>query len=272
MNFASRLRRELAVRAQHYAMENSIPHCVGNSDSPILCFSPDEDGARHGNFMTKSYVAILSNSEWRRRLEKVHTLGKRSFPRTERGRWRELDACTSSDALLMNIFCHPRLATDGRVFRMLGVEPTRSMSFGFKARVPLLSQKFDRTEIDLRLGNVLLEAKLTESNFQRSDKKALFQYRDFLEIFDACQLPQTRDHFLSYQIIRNVLAAYALQCSLCVVVDARRPDLIDAWFEVVRCVKLLKLRTDLKIATWQEIAEISPPTLQRFLKSKYGIN
>ena len=122
----------------------------------------------------------------------------------------ELDACTSSDALLMNIFCHPGVARDGKVSALLGVEAGTPPDFGYKARVPLANGKFDRTEVDVRLGNLLIEAKLTESNFQSAEKEVLMAYRDFSEVFDRKQLSQTDDRYLSYQLLRNVLAAYAL--------------------------------------------------------------
>jgi len=143
--------------------------------------------------------------------------------------------------------------------------------FGYKARVPLANGRFDRTEIDLRLGNLLLEAKLTENDFQTAEKNVLFAYRDFLEVFDCRQLPQTERRYLSYQLLRNVLAAYALQCSFCVLVDARRPDLVDDWYAVMRCVKPIALRTELRISTWQEVTEAAPRTLRAFLSKKYGI-
>jgi len=183
----------------------------------------------------------------------------------------ELDTCTSSDALLMNIFCHPCPPGDGKVAALLGVESGTTPCFGYKARVPLASGKFDRTEVDLRLGDLLIEAKLTESNFQSAEKLTVMAYRDFLEVFDRKQLPQTDDHYLSYQLLRNVLAAYALQCSFCVLVDARRPDLASAWYAVMKCVKPVQLRTNLRISTWQEVATVTPPKVRTFLAAKYGI-
>lgn len=201
---------------------------------------------------------------------KVHTLGRRSFPATDRGRWMELDTCTSSDALLMNIFCHPSVSRRGALNNLTASDRV-PLRFGYRARVPLLSGGLDRTEIDLKAGNTLMEAKLTESDFQACPKRTLDAYRDFHAVFDFRRLPQTADRFLSYQLIRNVLAAYSLNCSFRVVVDARRPDLIDAWYEVVSCVDPFELRTELKISTWQEIARMLPATMQKFLGDKYGI-
>jgi hypothetical protein len=272
MNLASALRRDLAFRAQKHAQTEAVPHCLSYGEAPIVCFSPYEQDSRHGNFLRQSYNAILANPEWQRRLAKVHAQGKHSLPQTERGRWMELDSCTSSDALLMNIFCHPGLLRDGKVAAFLGAEPGASPCFGYKARVPLSNGRFDRTEVDLQFGGLLIEAKLTESDFQTARKNVLFAYRDFSTVFDLQQLPQTADHFLSYQLLRNVLAAYAQQCAFCVLVDARRPDLTDTWYKVMKCVQPVELRTNLRISTWQELAHIAPPTVRNFLAAKYGIN
>ncbi len=270
MNHAAALRLDLAERARKYAEAEGLPHSFSYGQPPIVCFAPYDHGARHGNFLQGSHKAIRANPAWRERLKKIHT-GQRSLPSSERGRWMELDSCTSSDALLMNIFCHPSLSKS-KVAALLGIEPGLTPCFGYKARVPLASGKFDRTEVDLRLGDLLIEAKLTESNFQRAEKVLLTAYRDFSEVFDRKQLPQTDDHYLSYQLLRNVLAAHALQSSFCVLIDARRPDHAGAWYAVMKCVKPVALRTKLRISTWQEVAEAAPPKLRTFLAAKYGIS
>jgi hypothetical protein len=154
---------------------------------------------------------------------------------------------------------------------LLDAELGATPLFGYRARVPLANGRFDRTEVDMRVGDLLIEAKLTESDFQRTKKKTLLAYRDFSQVFDCRQLPQTRDRYLSSQLLRNVLAAHALQCSFCVLIDARRTDLVDAWYEVARCVKPADLRTKLRISTWQEITQIAPTMLRRFLATKYGL-
>jgi len=251
MSFAAFLRRDLVERARRYALAKTLPHCLSYGEAPVVCFEPYQDNLRHGNFLPGSYKAICANPAWRKRLAKVHTLARRSLPAaaTDHGRWRELDTCTSSDALLMNIFCHPGVLRDTRVCALLGVEPGLSPCFGYRARVPLGNGRFDGTKVDLRCGNLLIEAKLTESDFQRAPKEVLLAYRDFAQVFDLAQLAQSDDHYLSYQLLRNVLAAYALQCSFCLLVDARRPDLVDAWYAVTRCVKPVEFRTELRVST-----------------------
>jgi Restriction Endonuclease associating with ARP len=84
-------------------------------------------------------------------------------------------------------------------------------------------------------------------------------------------LPETISGYRSYQLIRSVLAAYAQNASFCVMHDARRPDLREAWFEVMAAVKSADLRVRLKVLTWQELAAVLPGDLQDFLDRKYGI-
>ncbi len=273
MSFASHLRQELSVQAERYARAEGLPYFLSYGTVPSVCFAPSEDESRHGNFLRASYKAIKARTGWQRRLTKVHTLGKRSLPLTDRGRWMELDSCTSSDALLMNVFCYPGIVDDPRFLALLGTrhfEPS-NLCFGYPAKVPLASGKVDRTEVDLQVGDLLIEAKLTESDFQNAPKKVLMNYRDFSEVFDFQELRQTEERFNSYQLLRNVLAAHALQCSFCVLIDERRPDLAEAWYAVMKSVKPTNLRTRLRILTWQEVAQLAPPKLKTFLSSKYGI-
>jgi len=177
----------------------------------------------------------------------------------------------SSDALLMNVFCYPRVLASSGLQRVLDLEPRAAPQFGFPARVPLKNGRGDRTEVDLRLDNLLIEAKLTEVSFQRALKARLHAYRDFEEVFDGERLPQSDGHLDSYQIIRNVLGAFASCRSFCVLVDARRPDLIERYYAVLSCVRPVELRTVCRILTWQELAGTLPGRLQAFLQVKYGI-
>lgn len=271
MNFAAALRSDLAERARKYALDNALPHSLSYGEVAVACFAPHADENEHGNFASASYRAIRANAAWMRRLAKVHTQARRSLPTTDRGRWRELDSCLSSDALLMNIFCYPGVLRNRSLAALLGFAPRATACFGYKARVPLANARADRTEVDLRLDNLLIEAKLTENNFQSAGKDVLRSYRDFSAVFSSLELPQTQSQYLCYQILRNVLAAHALECSFCVLVDERRLDLIDAWYAVLRCVQPIELRTRLKILTWQEIAHHVPQKLQSFLAVKYGI-
>jgi hypothetical protein len=130
----------------------------------------------------------------------------------------------------------------------------------------------DRTEIDLRLGNLFLEAKLTESNFQTATLRLIERYRDLEAVFDLTRLPRKTTGVLQgYQLIRNVLAAFASDASFCVLCDARRRDLIEIWYGVLSAVQSPTFATRLKLLTWQELSTTLPKDLQHFLEAKYGI-
>jgi hypothetical protein len=306
---ATRLRLELMLRARAWAA--SRPHVESYGSNPVVVFAPA--GAIHGNFFDPSFAAICNQPRWLKRLAKVHTQG-RSLPKPEDAarRWRELDSSMSSDALLMNILCAPGVAESAAVRRLLGVDAEAGKpEFGFRARVPLRSGRFDRTEVDLHWGDLLAEAKLTEANFQTARPELVLTYRDLDEVFDRERLPTvalpaarqrtaaefpedysqdevivapedwqptlldpprpTMPGFAGYQLIRNVLAAEALDKRFAVLLDERRPDLLEMWFGVLAAVRSADLRTRLLVLTWQELAAVLPQELRRFLDFKYGI-
>jgi hypothetical protein len=317
---------ELGVRNRRYARGHAHVESYGNP--PVIVYEPVD--TRHGNFFDPAYAAITARPEWIRRFDKIHTQGARSLPKPEfdsARRWRELDSSMSSDALLMNVFCAPGVVETAAVHGSLGIEGEAEPVFGWKARVPLLNGRFDRTEVDMRLGSLLVEAKLTESDFQTREAAVVEGYRDFEKVFDAELLPRVelvtarrRDRvefpeafsqefeslidttlplatldqlreqsssalaaddfnanravvpgYASYQLIRNVLAAYAADSSFCVIHDERRPDLREEWFQVMAAVKSAEVRVRMKVLTWQELAGHLPEELQEFLDLKYGI-
>jgi hypothetical protein len=263
------LRSELGLRNLRFASVNGFLHERTDGQVPSVIFGRDDDG-RHGNFHPAAYQRICGNREWSKRLDKVHTASKRSRVRAN-WQWKELDCANSSDALLMNIFCHPEVMTSARVQAMLGTESDAVPEFGFKPRTPLQRGRRDNTEVDMKVGNLLVEAKLTESDFQSARSDLICRYRDLETVFDLSELPVRNDKQSCYQLIRGTLAAYATECSFCVFCDARRPDLIEAWYGVMRAVRFFDLRCRLKLLTWQELAAVLPEGLQQFLEVKYGI-
>ncbi|HLJ30268.1 MAG TPA: hypothetical protein VKY85_26410 [Candidatus Angelobacter sp.] len=267
---SSRLRQELCARNAAFARENHLSHVESYGSTPVIVYAPEEDGKRHGNFFAASYAAVLKRPEWARRLNKIHSRGRKSLPAADR-KWRELDSSMSSDALLMNIFCCPGVCSSQSVASLLGTDTTDVPEFGCKARVPLLSSRTDQTEVDLTLGRLFVEAKLTEGDFQKKNPAVVESYRDLNKVFDVEALPRSGNQYISYQLIRNVLAAHASDASFCVIADARRPDLIEAWHAIMRCVRYAELRTRCKVLTWQELSAVLPGKLQQFLAAKYGI-
>jgi hypothetical protein len=338
-SYAAALRAELAARNREWARGRA--HVESYGEDPVVVYEPehptDEDlsagtppepsdvGERHGNFNDAAYAAILSRPEWAKRLQKAHT-GRKDLPRAVSGRkWRELDSCMSSDALLMNIFCTPGVLESATMRRMLEVEGVDAARFGWKARVPLNAGLFDRTEVDMRWGDLLVEAKLTEGDFQTRAAAVVDGYRDFDVVFDRGFLPRVEvvtarrrvaaefaeaysqewedtagvapqeagaiaaeyqaglvaqaearaprePRYRSYQLIRNVLAAYAEGARFCLIADERRPDLKEAWFRVLAAVRSAAMRSRCLMLTWQELASVAPAGLRKFLLEKYGIH
>jgi hypothetical protein len=268
--YSALLRCELSLRNATYAATLGLPHVTSYGDRPAVVYKPSVADRRHGNFLDPSYESILNHSGWRHRLNKVHTQSRHSLPQSDEG-WKELDSSTSSDALLMNVFCCPGVTQSPTLALKLGCEVGEVPEFGFRAGIPRDGRRVDRTEIDMKLGTLLAESKLTETDFQIQRPALVESYRDLGEVFDGESLPRLNGHYVSYQLIRNVLAAHHLGLSFCVLLDARRPDLIEAWFAVIRCVRIADLRTRCKVLTWQELAELLPEELQRFLDQKYGI-
>lgn len=268
--YASQLRLELALRNRAFAEQRRLPHVESRGGMAVTVYEPHPTRRRHGNFFDESYAAMLAVPEWRKRMEKVHAQARTSLPKSERG-WKELDSSMSSDALLMNIFCCPYVAEDARVLGMLGVDTVERPEFGWRARVPLKNGHTDRTEVDIKLGDMLFEAKLTESDFQFAEASVLRGYRDVEDVFEWRELAEVGGKVESYQLIRNVLAAYASECGFCVLLDARRPDLIEIWYAVLRWVRPAELRVRCKVLTWQELCGVLPEPLQEFLDAKYGI-
>lgn len=307
IDFGAALRAELAERNRIYAQGRE--HVESYGTPAVIVYAPE--GERHGNFFDAAYTAICARPEWLRRIDKVHAQAARTLPKPPdpKRKWRELDSSTSSDALLMNVFCTPGAPA---VRQTLGIEGDDPLPvFGWRARVPLKGGRFDRTEVDMAWGGLLVEAKLTEGDFQNCRAEVVEGYRDFDAVFDREQLPkveipvarrresaefpeeytqeevrvpvedwvptliekprETVTGYASYQLIRNVLAAEALGMSFCVILDARRPDLYEAWFAVMAAVRRAELRVRLKVLTWQELTAALPEELQRFLDVKYGI-
>ena len=273
---AAGLRREIAWRNLQRGRVHA--HEVTYGSLPSVIFQEGEGG--HGNFLRASYEAIVARPEWAARLKKSYSADKWVPRRWDRSRC-ELDCANSSDALLMNVFCYPGILSHGSLCALLGVQRGLEPVFGYKPRVPLMGGKsgralVDTTEVDMLLGSLLVEAKLTESSFQTAPLGRVLRYTGLEEVFDVDELPVTggavrSDQVQSYQLIRGVMAARHEGRSFVVVCDRRRVDLREKWFLVMRAVRSCELRSRLAMVTWQEIAVVVPGVIREFLAEKYGI-
>src|SRR5215467_4214361 len=151
---ASQLRREISAR--NILRAAKFEHELSYSSQPSVIYCESE--GIHGNFLRASYQRILANQLWQQRLRKAYTASRFVPRRADRKRY-ELECACSSDALLMNIFCYPRLLKNTRVCSLLGIEAGTLPGFGFQPEIPLANDRADRTEIDMKLAHLLVEAK-----------------------------------------------------------------------------------------------------------------
>jgi hypothetical protein len=237
---------------------------------PGIVYSENEAG-QHGNFLSASYRRILRHEDWKARLAKVYT-GSRFLPRKADRTRRELECANSSDALLMNIFCYPGILHRAAVCSLLAIEPGADPAFGFRPGIPLKNGTQDRSELDLKLGNLFIEAKLTEGDFQTARHDLVQRYRDLESVFDVGRLPMSKERYRSCQLIRGALAAHEHAASFAVFCDQRRQDLIENCFEIMSAVMSSELRCRMSVVTWQELASAMPPKVETFLAEKYGIS
>lgn len=202
---ASQLRRELSARNLQRATEHEHEATYGST--PSVLYQAESD--THGNFYPPAYRSILRNSAWLERLNKAYTASGRIARSHDRKRF-ELDCCSSSDALLMSIFCHAPVRRSPKLCALLGLSQQQP-EFGIRTHVPLANGLLDRTEIDLVLRDgddmLLLEAKLTETGFQRGRPALVERYPGFERVFCREALPRSGPDFAAYQLIRCVLAA-----------------------------------------------------------------
>ena len=271
----NKLRRLVNKAAKTYADQYRLPHYLSlsrNQTEATVLFLPDQDALLHGNFLDASYGAICGNPEWARRLHKPHPR-RTTLPAERRAEAMELDSCTSSDALLMNVFCYPGLLLHDPFVQPMGLPSTAEpdLVFGFKPRVPLRCSRTDATEVDLKIEDLLIEAKLTEKDFTRKRPDVVERYRDFGSVFESSSLRVQAGLYLHYQLIRNVLAAYHLGFQFRLICDARRDDLIEATRTVLSAIRFPDLRAKCGIVTWQEVARCAPEALGAFLLDKYNI-
>lgn len=268
MNWSGKLRNALRESHIAWAAGQGIPNYLSLGSSPTVLFEMAADGWSHGNFHPESWRAIAATPEWSARVGKPHSQPG-ALPVEKRQGVRELDSSNSSDALLMNCFCFP----DGAARILKGLDLTDEGAlpeFGVKAKLPLVDGREDATEVDMRIGSVLFEAKLTERDFTTCSRPHVERYTDLETHFDLDRLPTRAGEIMGYQLIRNVLAAAHHNASFVVLLDQRRPDLLLEWWHVHSAIRSGALRARCEFRTWQQVAAACPTKLAGFLVQKYG--
>jgi hypothetical protein len=128
---STQLRREVHLRNATRGEEGEREVSWGASQSVI--FREGEGG--HGNFLAASYARIVAHPLWKQRLTKSYT-ASRFVPWAQDRKRYELECASSSDALLMNVFCYPGVLRNRGYARCWGLRRGcgRSLDFGRRFR------------------------------------------------------------------------------------------------------------------------------------------
>lgn len=207
-------------------------------------------------------AADIIEGEWSERLSKPHQNVEGA---------KEFQSTNSSDALLMSVFCHPQIFKWKGIRQLFGLESEKpELEFGYRPIVKKDGEAQERTEIDMVLDDLYVEAKLTEESFTEKEKEEVEKYSRFSEIFDIQRLPQSDTHYRNYQIIRNILAARQKNKSHILLCDQRRGDLVRSYLDTVNCIKEPSDRKKCRVIFWQEIASLAGKDMKDWLWSRYG--
>lgn len=208
------------------------------------------------SFHSKTFSNINSNKEFLKRLNKSHSKAKG---------YKEMQSSNSSDALLMNIFAYPNILENKRLMSLLGVNQNECIEFGWN---PVFENETRKTEIDMKIGNSIFEAKLTESNFTKKSQNIVLNYPNVEQVIDLTALYKGED-ILYYQLIRNLLTAYKYNGNFNLIVDESRGDLIGAFKKVKEAIRTKELKNRFNFLTWQEITDTLENDLKQYITKKY---
>jgi hypothetical protein len=251
---STELRRDLVQFAIRYADSKDLGPYTKRKSAILF------DDMSH-NFHPASFEEIKRVPSWRKRTLKPHQKATG---------YLEMESSNSSDALLMSVFCHPRASSWRGLRRLLGVRSIRPR-FGLKAGVLLTNGKRDETEIDMALEDLLVEAKLTETDFTQKGVSAVQRYTGLTQHFHSGSLARTTRGYDNYQVIRNLLAAIQLGKRHVLLCDARRPDLVRRYLNTVSCLQDVRARDRCGVIFWQEVMSVSGRDLRDFMRDKYGM-
>jgi len=261
MDFSKELKDSLNKTTLDYIKKKGIPSSEYVKYKSAIVFNTSTDGTVNPNFNKNSLRHISKNQDWKNRLTKRHTHFKDDT--------LEMASSNSSDALLMNIFCHPKFSTWKGPQSILGFA-NEQPEFGCN---PGIETHNSPTEIDMILGDVIYEAKLTETDFTIKDLQTIQRvYPGMEDVFDLEYLSEG-DSVKHYQLLRNIYAVSEVDGinKFMLLVDYRRPDLLHSLVDVINAIRYDELRRKCGFITWQEIARTVGKDLRDFLQLKYGI-
>lgn len=255
---ADDLKMELRNHAIRYAEEHGF--AIDRSPKSAIIF---KDIAH--SFYDKSYRQIVTCPDWHNRLQKKHTQVK-----VVGDGIMEMQSSNSSDALLMNIFCHPKIDSWKGVKDLLCVSEIKPL-FGFKAKVEKEGTDGDASEIDMAIDDLFVEAKLTENDFVQKPETEVAKYTQLARHFAVSCFRKVKGNIDNYQVIRNLLASIQHGNRHILLCDERRSDLVRSYMQTVGCLLDATARSRCNVVFWQELQRVCGSDLAEFIQQKYGI-
>ena len=248
------LKQEIKKATLAYAKRRNLP--VDDSHTSAVIFRNLAD-----SFHPESFANIVSHADWNNRTRKAHpnVMGV-----------LEMQSSNSSDALLMNIFCHPSIRHWAGVRKVLGHD-MESISFGFPGEVRINNGQSDSTEIDMALPGAFCEAKLTESDFTQKRPDVVENYDSIQGAFHVDAMPRVGGEYDNYQIIRNLLASIEHDRNHILLCDERRSDLVRRYMDTVSCLRDVQRRKKCRVIFWQEVVAACGKSLREWIEEKYGM-
>lgn len=209
------------------------------------------------SFHPETYSNIYKKIDYRRRLDKPHP----NAPNC-----KEMQSSNSSDALLMNLFAHPKILDWEKLLNLISIKQSDKIEFGWNPDFKNETKR--KTEIDMKIGNSIFEAKLTESDFTQRELEIVLAYPKVKEIIEINSL--TENNVVSnYQLIRNLLTAEKYDFKFNLIIDETRTDLIREFYKVKRAIKEISLAESFNFFTWQEITNCVGLDLKNYMTEKY---
>jgi hypothetical protein len=209
------------------------------------------------SFYDKTFNNIINNQEYLNRIGKIHPKVPTIL---------EMQSSNSSDAILMNIFAHPEVKDWKPLRDLLSINSNDDIEFGWNPVHE--NEKWKKTEIDVKIGNSIFEAKLTETDFKSKHLNIVLRYVDVEKMIDLKAL--TKDEIVSnYQLIRNIVTAKKYGYKFHLLIDDSRTDLRNEFDKVKNSIIDKSLANSIELITWQQISTCVSDDLKEFLTEKY---
>lgn len=209
------------------------------------------------NFNSATFEHISKKNDFYKRLNKVHP----NVPN-----FKEMQSSNSSDALLMNIFAHPKIKEWKSLRDLISINQSDNIEFGWNPEFE--NEKKHKTEIDMKIGSSIFEAKLTEKDFTKKELQIVLTYPKLENIINLSVL--TKNNIVSnYQLIRNLLTIEKYDYKFNLIIDESRTDLIREFYKVKFAIKDKSLSDRFNFLTWQEISDSVGIELKNYITEKY---